>query len=109
MGKKEFEGLSRSDEARIMLFAAHWCGYCSMFLKTASQLKAPDGVQLYLVDADDPDESLWDEYDIRLVPTIIVFRSGNKVLRKDGVPGVGLRSSDLEAALTFLSKMSKSG
>lgn len=106
LGKKDFESLLQSDEAKLIVFAAKWCGYCKMFLEMAAGFKASSESQLYLVDADDPDESLWDIYNVKLVPSLFVFKSGKPLMRKDAMSGVGLRSSDLEAALTFLAKSS---
>ncbi|MDG6906140.1 MAG: thioredoxin family protein [Nitrososphaerota archaeon] len=104
LGKKESEEISQSDGTRIVLFAARWCGYCDRFLKTVESFKASDQIQLYLVDSDDPDESLWDIHKIRLVPTLVVFRSGRELFRRDGISGVGLRSKDLDDAIAFLAK-----
>ena len=52
-----------------------------------------------LVNADDPDESLWDEYSLRAVPTLVVFKGGKSVFRKDARLGGGLRLAELQQAL----------
>ena len=59
--------------------------------------------EIKLVDVDDPDESLWDEYTIYLVPTIIVFKSSVQLFRRDAKPGVGLLVEDLEEAIQSIS------
>ncbi|MGA2874974.1 MAG: thioredoxin family protein [Nitrososphaerales archaeon] len=108
LGKQEFTELSNSPDAKVILFAAKWCGYCSRFLEMAKDFKSSNDAQLFLIDADDPDESLWDSYNLRLVPTMIIFQSGKQLFRKDGISGVGLRSSDLTEVLNALSSISKS-
>jgi hypothetical protein len=59
-----------------------------------------------LIDADDPDESLWDDFSIKIVPTLIVFKDGKSIFRRDGKSGTGLRMSDLEQGLSELSSAS---
>ena len=103
LGKQEFIDISNSPDAKIVLFAAKWCGYCARFLETARDFKASSDAQIFLVDADNPDESLWDIHSLRLVPTLIIFQSGKQLFRKDGLPGIGFRSSDLSDALKALS------
>ena len=107
-GKEEFAEISNSSEPKLILFAAKWCGYCSLFLKMAKEFKPSNDAEIFLIDADDPDESLWDTYNLNLVPTLIVFQSGKQLFRKDGLSGIGLRTSDLSDALNFLSAKSKS-
>ncbi len=70
----------------------------------AKEFKAPSDVELILVNADDPDESLWDAFNLKIVPTLVVFKEGNQLFRKDGISGVGLRAADLTDALNFLAK-----
>jgi thioredoxin 1 len=101
LGKEEFIELSNSTDPKIIVLAAKWCGYCARFLGETKEFKSSNDVELCLVDADDPDESLWDTLKLKLVPTIVVFQSGKQLFRQDGLPGVGLRSSDLREALAF--------
>ncbi len=108
LGKQQFAELSNSPDAKIILFAAKWCGYCARFLGTAKDFKPSSDAQLFLIDADDPDESLWDDYKLRLVPTLIIFQSGKQLFRKDGMSGIGLRSSDLTEVLNAQASISKS-
>ncbi|MHB1869142.1 MAG: thioredoxin family protein [Nitrososphaerales archaeon] len=107
-GKEEFAEISNSSEPKLILFAAKWCGYCSLFLKMAKEFKPSSDAELVLIDADDADESLWDDYKLNLVPTLVVFQSGKELFRKDGMSGIGLRASDLSDALNFLSAKSRS-
>jgi thiol-disulfide isomerase/thioredoxin len=96
LSKEEFTRLAASSDPKIMLFAAHWCGYCSRFLETVRRYNAPDDIEINLVDVDDPDESLWDDYGIALVPTLVVFKSSRQLARRDARSGVGLLEDDLK-------------
>lgn len=96
--------MANSPDPNLILFAAKWCGYCAQFLSMARGFSSEFDVELHLVNADDPDESLWDEYGLKLVPTLVIFQSGKQLFRKDGRPGAGLKSADLVDALNFLTK-----
>jgi len=80
-----------------VVFAASWCGYCRRFLDLLDSLE--DRGEVTVVDVDDPDESLWDEFKIPLVPTLIVFHRGKEIFRQNGRAGVGLLKGDVERAL----------
>lgn len=101
--KQQFSELSKSNRPQVVLFATNWCGYCSRFLRIATVQESPPELEMKLVDADDPDESLWDDFEIKLVPTLVIFESGQQLFRRDAVPGIGLRPQDLTDALKFLS------
>lgn len=107
-GKQNFLELVNSDGPKLVLFSAHWCGYSERFLKAARSYEPSYNIELFLVDTDDPDESLWDDYQIRVVPTLVVMESGKEVFRKEAVPGPGLRETQLVEALNFLRASSKS-
>lgn len=107
MGKRDFLELMKSGGPKLVLFAANWCGYSTRFLEVARKYNPPDEAQLFLVDTDDPDESLWDDYNIRLVPTLVVIESGRELFRKEAVPGPGLRESQLIEALSFLKSLAR--
>lgn len=59
-----------------VMFTADWCGYCHRFLTHFKRLR-----EGWVVDISDEDTSPWDVFDIRVVPTVIVFEDG-KPLRK---------------------------
>ena len=48
------------------------------------------GIAWALMDISDQDSPLWETFSIEVVPTIIVFKEGEAVFRKDGVLGRGL-------------------
>lgn len=108
LGKQDLAELTNSADAKVVLFAAKWCGYCAQFFQVVKDYKAPNDSQLFLVDADNPDESLWDIYNLKLVPTLIAFQSGKQLTRKDAKSGIGLRAADLEDVLNSLGSKTKS-
>ena len=60
---------------------------------------------LYLAEAqiDEEDNPLWDRLKVEVVPTMIAFKDGKQVARKDGKPGVGLSDKDIESLLGSIS------
>lgn len=107
-GKQDFLEIAKSDTPKLVLFAANWCGYCSRFLEVARSHHSLDNLELFLVDTDDPDESLWDEYKIRLVPTLVIIEAGKELFRREALPGPGLREPQLVEALSFLQARARS-
>ncbi|MGA2876350.1 MAG: thioredoxin family protein [Nitrososphaerales archaeon] len=111
LGKSEFKKIQSEPGLHVIVFAAKWCPFCSRFLVQARSLENASNVEINLIDADDPDESLWDDFSIKKVPTIIVFKDGKSVFRRDGrsflsPSGAGLKMSDLQQALSELSSAS---
>ncbi len=52
-----------------------------------------------LVDISDMGDPLWERFDVEIVPTLVGFRDGEILVRKNGVPGVGLGAQELEDVL----------
>ncbi len=99
LGKGDLIKLKDSPGVHYVLFAANWCGFCRRFLEQAASLRTSKDQILSLINADDPDESLWDEYSLTAVPTLVVFKDGKSVFRKDARLGGGLRLAELQQAL----------
>jgi thiol-disulfide isomerase/thioredoxin len=97
--KADFLATVNSPGPHVFVFSAKWCGFCARFLSEASSFDSPVNTELFLINADDPDESLWDDYSIKFVPTIVVMEDGKQVFRRDGKPMAGLSLNDLQQAL----------
>ena len=76
----------------LALFAASRCPFCQKFAKIFSTYLADcSGVDLVVrVNMDDFNSSLWDEYNIDAVPTLMFFEAGILKSRLDAGSGVGL-------------------
>ena len=105
MGKADLSALTAAGKRELLLFAAKWCGYCTRFLGELHAAEFPSFIGIvHLIDTDNPDESLWDDYSISVVPTIIVVENGKEIFRRDGRSGAGLNRLDLDAAVNEFSK-----
>ncbi len=86
----------------VVLFIATWCGYCRRFLphyaKWAGEQGGNPGFGIAVADiSDDDNDSRWEDLSIAVVPTVIAFRGGREVWRRDGTLGHGLEPADLVA------------
>lgn len=69
----------------VVQFDAHWCRYCRALQPALDKLREAKGetLSVYKVNADyEPD--LMDSYEVRTLPTLIVFYEGRIVGRSDG-------------------------
>ena len=101
IGKTELESkIMNSNEPKIAVFAAKWCGFCKRFMELVTKYKSSGSIsQLSIIDTDSDDGSLWEKYRIDIVPTIIVFKGGKEVFRQGGRSMQGLNQKDLEDAI----------
>ncbi len=52
-----------------------------------------------IVDISDMDSPLWERFDVEIVPTLVGFKDGKPLVRKNGIPGVGLSAQELDEVL----------
>jgi len=102
-----FSGTKLLDSRDILaVFYASWCPFCRRFLTIfESAMTNKNNPQGALVDISDDDSPLWETFGIEIVPTLVGFRNGAAVVRKDGVAGVGLGMPDLDDALEKMQKL----
>ena len=48
-------------------------------------------------DLTDEESALWDDFELNVVPTMVLFRDGEAVWRRDGIRRVGLNGADIDA------------
>lgn len=82
----DFNELINSDKPTLVDFFATWCGPCKMQSPILDELKnkVGDAANIVKVDVDrNPDISA--KYQIRSVPTIIIFKNGEPQWRASGL------------------------
>jgi thioredoxin 1 len=83
----------KTKESVIALFYASWCPFCKKFLPTF--LKNAEGERRYFIGIQDDQETMADNYSVKIYPTVLYFEKGVVSKRLDGIPGVGLQEKHL--------------
>ncbi len=78
------------------MFYAEWCPFCRSFYPQFGNALDSKGISWAEVDISDLEDPRWETFDVKVVPTIIVFEKGQPVFRRDGVLGRGLSKTALE-------------
>lgn len=89
----------------IVLFYADWCGFCRQFLSHFDRMARVQPYTCVKANISDEADPLWDRYQIQTVPTVVAFRRGVPVARRDAPLGVGLLSEDLASLLADLDRV----
>jgi thioredoxin-like negative regulator of GroEL len=96
----------RSKETLAVLFVASWCSFCRQFYPAFQAAAERTGIAWGPMDISDDDNPLWDVFGIAVVPTIILFKGGKAVFRRDGVLGRGLSEKSIEETVEKMKLLS---
>lgn len=82
----DFQKMIAEDKPTLVDFFATWCGPCKMQAPILEQLKQKVGDAANIIKIDvDRNADLATEYQIRSVPTIIIFKNGMPQWRASGL------------------------
>ncbi len=82
----EFDKMISSDKPTLVDFFATWCGPCKMQAPILEQLKNKVGDAANIIKVDvDANPEISARYQIRSVPTIIIFKNGEPQWRASGL------------------------
>ncbi|HYA57019.1 MAG TPA: thioredoxin family protein [Thermoplasmata archaeon] len=97
------EGHLRRPGTWVVAFLADWCPFCGAFRPSFESFASePRGASFAVGDVTDEESPLWERFGIEVIPTVIVFRDGRPVFRRDGRPGEGLGAEDLSEVRSWL-------
>lgn len=81
-----FNELINSDQPVLVDFFAEWCGPCKMMAPILKDVISKVNGKARVIKVDiDKNRAAADKYDVRSVPTLILFRNGQIKWRQTGV------------------------
>lgn len=90
--------LARRDRL-LVLYHAGWCPFSRLFLPVFEGAEGESSVPFARVDLRHPLDPRWDDMEIRVVPTLVYYESGEPLERLDGLRRVGITKRDFEEFL----------
>lgn len=84
--KSNFKDIINSEIPVLVDFFANWCGPCKMLAPILIEVKSELGESIKIVKIDvDKNQPLATQFQVRGVPTMIIFKNGKQLWRQSGV------------------------
>ena len=83
----------------IVLFA-YWCPKCNMMMPVVDEIEEGYKEQLEVVRIDiEKETEIAKDYSIQIVPTFVIMKQGNEVMRMAGIIGEEILKKRIEAVI----------
>ena len=83
----------------IVLFE-HWCPKCNMMLPVVDEIEEVYKEQLEVVRIDiEKETEIAKDYSIQIVPTFVIMKQGNEVMRMAGISGEEILKKRIETVI----------
>ncbi len=94
---EKFEDIIKSEKPVLIDFFATWCGPCKMMHPVLEELHEKVGDKARVIKIDiDQNQELAAIYNVRSVPTLMIFRNGELKWRTSGVQPIQTLEQELE-------------
>ena len=81
-----FDTIIQSEKPVLIDFFATWCGPCKMLGPVLKEVKDSLGDRVSIIKIDvDKNQQISSQYQVRGVPTMILFQNGKQLWRQSGV------------------------
>ncbi len=81
-----FNEIIQSEKPVLVDFFATWCGPCQMLAPILTEVKTNLGERISIIKIDvDKNQAVAAQYQVRGVPTMILFQNGKQLWRQSGV------------------------
>ena len=82
----KFNELINSETPVLVDFFATWCGPCQMLMPVLKEVKENLGDRITILKIDvDKNQELASQFQVRGVPTMVLFQKGKQIWRQSGV------------------------
>ncbi len=93
----KFDDIIKSEKPVLIDFFATWCGPCKMMHPVLEELHDKVGEKARIIKIDiDKNQELSAIYNVRSVPTLMIFQNGELKWRTSGVQSVQALEQELE-------------
>lgn len=94
---EKFEDIIKSEKPVLIDFFATWCGPCQMMHPILEDLAKTVGEKARIIKIDiDKNQELASIYNVRSVPTLMIFKNGELKWRASGVTQAPALEAELE-------------
>lgn len=87
--KDDFDKLLANNQDKLIFvkFSAPWCSPCRLLTSIIDEITPIDGVVFAEVNVDDAEEDFVNEFNVRNIPTVVIYKDGLQVDRFTGMIG----------------------
>lgn len=96
---EDFETMLKSNIPVVVMFYTAYCPYSRRFTPIFERYSNDPRHVFAKANITDDENPLWERCRVETVPTVIAFKDGKEISRKDAISGVGLIEEDLKNLL----------